>query len=253
LTSIQPARPTRSATIGPVPVVAIPKPGGGTRHIAVLDPADRRAYAEAVARVVPAIEAALGLQVLADRARVQGAQVVLADWRRARRTFREAMKAQLHARPRGAVFTGDVRACFPSIGAEVVDRALRRIGSRPADSERVVAVLRGFAERGITGLPVGPAPSAPLANAVLLNVDRAIRAEGACHLRWVDDVVVVCEDRAAAIRVADAFHRALGADGLHANPSKTTILRDRDAAVHRLLGSRGYSPTAGVRAMLRAP
>ncbi len=249
----QPDRPARSSTSSPIHLVPVDKPCGGTRQIAILGPGDRRAYAAAVARVVPTIGSALGACVVADRALAVGSEVVLDDWRRSRRIFRSLLRAQLASHPGAAVFVGDVHSCFTSIRPPIVDRALRRLGCPPIDVDGVVSVIRGFAERGIVGLPVGPVPSAPLANAVLTHADRAIRAEGVVHLRWVDDVVAVCPDHSAAIRARDAFQRALAEDGLQANLSKTTIMDDPIEAARRLLGPAGYSPAARERAMLRAP
>ncbi|HEY6566297.1 MAG TPA: RNA-directed DNA polymerase [Actinomycetota bacterium] len=251
--TIEPARLTVLRSGEPIPTVRVHRPGGGTRDIAVLDPEGDRAYSAVVARVTPAVEAGLGLEVLADRAQVQGGQVRLNDWRRARRVLRRSVRAGLTARTKPAVFVGDVQACFPSVRVEVVAHALQRLGGRPSDVDRVLAVLHGFHARGLEGLPVGPAPSALLANAVLSSVDLAIRAEGVQHLRWVDDVVAICDDVASATRVADAFHRALAHVGLQANHSKTMIVTDREQAAHRLLGFDGYSPTSRSRAMLRAP
>jgi hypothetical protein len=247
------ARSTLPRSGEPISLASVAKPGGGTRIIATLDTADERTYSDAVARVIPAIESALGPHVFADRAAVSGGRVVLGDWQRARRVFRSTMRANLEARPRSVVFVGDVRACFPSMQVEVVAHALRRLRSRPAEVDGVLATLRGFGERGVAGLPVGPAPSAALANAVLLGIDQAIHAQGVQHLRWVDDVVAVCDDVKTAIRVADAFHRSLAREGLHANLSKTMIVSGPDQAAHHMLGSSRYSPAAATRAMLRAP
>jgi Reverse transcriptase (RNA-dependent DNA polymerase) len=232
---------------------SVPRSAGGMRTIAVLGAEDARAYAGAVARVVPAIEGGLGRCVFADRASVVGPEVRLGDWRRARRSFREAIRAQLDAVASPVVFVGDVRACFPSIQAHVVARSLRRLDARPADVERLCAMLRWFQVRGVAGLPVGPIPSAPLANAVLSAVDEAIGAHGIRYLRWVDDVVAVCEDMSTASGVADAFRAALAQEGLQANPSKTMIITEPGRAARHLLGAGGYSPTACSRAMLRAP
>ena len=253
LHTIEPVRFTVPPSDEAIPVASIAKPGGGRRSIAVLDPEDARAYSHTVARLVPTIEARLGDEVFADRAKVVGGEVRLDDWRRARVAFRRSVRTSLDARTQPAVFVGDVQACFSSMRVEIVARALRRLRGRPTDIERVLAALREFRTRGIEGLPVGPAPSAPLANAVLSSIDRAIQAEGVRPLRWVDDVVAICDDVASATRVADVFHRALAHEGLQANVSKTTIVTDRDEAAHRLLGLDGYSPTACSRAMLPAP
>jgi hypothetical protein len=53
------------------------------------------------------------------------------------------------------------------------------------------------------------------------------------------------------VRARSVFHRALAAEGLQANTSKTHILVDHDQASAALLGSERYSPATGQRAMLR--
>jgi hypothetical protein len=231
--------------------LTVPVRGGGVRTLVRLGAFDARRYAAAVARVTTAIESALGPTSYADRAAVRGTQVVFEDWRRARVRLRSAVAAQLRTYPRGVVFVGDVRACFPSITIEAVERALVRVGARPGEIEEVARVLYDLSESGISGLPVGPAPSAQLANAVLSTVDRAFRAEGIKALRWVDDVVAICADVPRAAQARSVFHRALAAEGLEANPSKTRVLVDRDQATAALLGSERYSPATGQRAMLR--
>ena len=51
----------------PIRHVNVPKPGGGTRAIAVLGPGDGSAYERAVARLADVIERALGPGVVANR------------------------------------------------------------------------------------------------------------------------------------------------------------------------------------------
>ena len=87
-----------------------------------------------------------------------------------------------------------------------------------------------------SGCRWAPLPSAPLANAVLDARRSRDPGRGVVHLRWVDDVVAVCADASAAIRARDAFQRALARDGAAGQPSKTTIMADRD---------RGGTPAAG--------
>jgi hypothetical protein len=232
--------------------LTVPVRGGGVRTLVRLGASDARRYAAAVARVTTVIESALGPTSYADRAALRGTHVVFEDWRRARVRLRSATAAQLRTHPSGVVFVGDVRACFPSITIDAVERALVRVGARRGEIEEVVRVLCDLRELGICGLPVGPSPSAQLANAVLSSVDRALRAEGIHALRWVDDVVAVCADVARAERARSVFHRALAAEGLEANPSKTHVLIDHDQASAALLGSERYSPATGQFAMLRS-
>ena len=103
----------------------------------------------------------------------------------------------------------------------IVGEALRRAGI-PTACE-VEGFLSGLEGIGVEGLPVGPDASAVLANAVLAQVDRALRDAGIEHLRWVDDVVLSGGDIAAALSV---FRTALASIGLRANETKTRIMAD---------------------------
>ncbi len=55
-------------------------------------------------------------------------------------------------------------------------------------------------------------PSAVLANAVLGELDRAVRSTGARHVRWVDDVVL-WGARAEVRRALDALDDVTAKDG----------------------------------------
>jgi hypothetical protein len=111
------------------------------------------------------------------------------------------------------------------------------VGPEAADA---VAVLRRFRDLGVRGLPVGPEPSAILANAVLVRLDDAIRGSGVRHLRWVDDVVLwgTAEDVRSALY---ALRAVAGTVGLELHGDKTRILVDRDEAAAVLLGGRDSS------------
>jgi hypothetical protein len=200
----------------------VPKPGGGTRLLTHLGERDRRLFDRAVAAVVPAVERELASGVMANRARAGVPGVELQSWPSARLGFRREVEAAAVAS--GAVFMGDVADCYASIPAVAVERALAGLGVDGHDVAGVSSVLRSFEERGVRGLPVGPAPSAVLANAVLAPVDRALReAADGPTFRWVDDVVAFASGRRAAERIAGAFHRALEDAGLLAHPTKCHV------------------------------
>ena len=80
------------------------------------------------------------------------------------------------------------------------------------------------------GLPVGPLPSAVVANAVLAVVDREIASAGWRHVRWVDDVWASARDRRHAERALHGLRLALAAEGLELNEAKTEILDAADAS-----------------------
>jgi hypothetical protein len=128
----------------------------------------------------------------------------------------------------------DVRDCYASISPETLAEILG-----PA-AAHAIAVLRRFRERGVRGLPIGPEPSAILANAVLSRLDDPIRRSGVRHLRWVDDFALwgPTADVRAAMRSLETAAAALGLD-LHRE--KTRILEDRTEAAAVLLGDRDSS------------
>ena len=228
----------------------VAKPGGGTRLLTRLGERDRWRFDRAVAGVVPAVERGLDGGVMANRARVRTQGVELQSWSSARRRFQREIA--LAAGSSRAAFVGDVLECYGSIRAAAVERALADLGAPHDDVARVCGLLRSFEERGVPGLPVGPAPSAVLANAVLAQLDRALReAAGGPVFRWVDDVVAFTSGRVGAERTADAFHRALEDLGLVAHPLKCRLTLDAAEAVA------GASAASGVRGrghgMMRRP
>jgi hypothetical protein len=192
-----------------------PRPGGGVRTMVVLDPGDAVVYLELVAREAAALERSLGPAVVANR--VAAAPLMLEDWRTARARWHRAI-GRLGAR--GLRVHMDVADCYDSIRPEVVAASLRAAG---ADPRALLRLLHELADHGVPGLPVGPEPSAVLANAVLARVDLAVAAIGVPHVRWVDDVVAFAPDRERAVQVTDAVRRELEAMGLRPNEAKTRI------------------------------
>jgi hypothetical protein len=242
-----PAAPARTPSAGvlPIPIREAPRRGGGIRRITLLPGADARSYEFAVANVLPFVERALGPEVVADRATLRGTRIELHDWRLARRRLRlVAGRAQRFA-PGGATLIMDVRACFASIEPGRVETALRRLGADEQEIRRITDQLRSFVDRGVEGLPVGPAASTVLANAVLHEVDLALQAIGLLHVRWVDDLMVFAPDAAAAERAGAQVRRTLERIGLTANERKTRILSNRSEAAQPL--DPGLSPSACAR------
>ena len=213
--------------------VVVPKPGGGVRRLTLLGPADDAAYRRAVRRLSGMIERVLGPEVMANRV-ARGAELRLRPWRSERRTFVRARRVLL-GRGRLVVKT-DVRDCYPSIGSEAVERALIRLGAWSSDLAPVRRMLDRFGADDIAGLPIGPDPSAVLANAVLTAADDSVRAAGGGHVRWVDDVWAIVRDECHAEELLDRLRGGLAKVGLSLNETKTRVL-DRGEAVASLHGS----------------
>lgn len=207
---------------------------GGERRLAILDPASRDRYARLVAGSAGDVEARLSDAVVANRVRswrVEPPELRLRPWRIERRIF--AARLSAFARAAGAIAFADVRRCYASISAATVGETLRRDGVTTADD--IERFLRELHDAGVTGLPVGPEPSAVLANAVLARADRALERAGIRHLRWVDDVVLAGTDPAAALGV---LRDALATVGLRLNDRKTRVVHPQT------IGARtGQSPS----------
>jgi hypothetical protein len=198
---------------------------GVRRTIAVLDPTARRTYVRLAAIAAPAVEAALGPRVMANRVltcRAEPPALTLRPWRHERRSFAHALGA--FASTLGAVAIADVQDCFGSIGPALARTGLERIEA--PQGAAVERFLWSLAREGVAGLPVGPDPSAVFANAVLACVDRALEDEGVPYLRWVDDFVIGGDDRRAAAHAVALLGEALRGLGLRLNVRKTRIVDD---------------------------
>jgi hypothetical protein len=215
---------TSSPREGALHIEVVAKPGG-SRSIVRLDEIDRLAYQAAVVPAVGRIERSLSGGVFANRAVITPAGLTLSSWRHARRRYRRALETSA-GRARAA-FVGDVRDCYGSITPAAVARGLRRAGVPGAIADRIDVVLRSFQDRGVRGLPIGPEPSAVLANLVLSPLDEVVaRTAGAAVLRWVDDVVVPTAGRRQAERARASFVAALLDLGLAPQDRKCRVLDD---------------------------
>lgn len=208
---------------------------GGTRWLTVLEPGTAAAYSAAVAAVAPTIEASLRPEVLANRVAVaRGSRLLLQPWRAARTRF--MARARRLAACSGAVLVTDVRECYPSIVAGTVAASLEGIGCRQDDAGRITDLLEILSSWGVSGLPIGPAGSAVLANAVLAPADEAVADAGAVHLRWVDDFVVFTANADGAREVLEGLRSSLAALGLQIAENKTSVACG-PTAIERALSS----------------
>jgi hypothetical protein len=216
----------------------VPKPGGGERRITVVDRLDDAVYRRVVARVSRMLERVLGPEVAANRVTAEE-PFRLRSWREERGAF-EGRRRALAERSDVVVKT-DVRECYPSIGPAVAETAFVRLGGgREVGSLR--RMLERFGDAGVLGLPIGPAASAVVANAVLARVDEVVRHARVPHLRWVDDVWAGCRDERHAAEVLDRIREALDSIGLALNESKTLVM-DRGEALS--LVAAGSAPVSG--------
>jgi hypothetical protein len=222
-------------------LVASPKRGGGVRWLSLLDHRTETRYAAVVASVAPAIEASLGPEAVANRAAFGTPSIglPLRPWPPAWNVFlRSGHQLAIGA---GAFVVADVRRCYPSIGPDLVGRTLRWLGCAGDDVRDVTTMLEALDASGVPGLPIGPNPSAVLANAVLAGADNALRAAGVRHLRWVDDVWIFAPGRHEALTALGSLARWLEGRGLSLAPEKTRIL-DRPHEIAAAVAGGTVSP-----------
>ncbi len=211
---------------------------GRARWIARPDARTAERYATAVAAVAPRIEARLDRAVVANRVAALTTDPLglrLESWRTARARFRSAVRGL--ANEAVAVVAADVRDCYGSIAATEVAERLRRWACPAGSVEAVDRALQAFRRAGVCGLPVGPDPSAVLANAVLSSIDEALRDAGLAHVRWVDDVLVFLTDPSGCSDALEVLASSLGSVGLRLAEHKTrtgdpaAVLGERFASV----------------------
>jgi len=229
------SRPGRDTSGDGIRFEAVPKRDGETRWLTRLDPAGEAAYRRALAPIAGRIERMLGSEVIALRTRPATGGWRLVSWRRSRVRWLGEIQAAIRSARRGTTFAvGDVRDCYGSIAPETL---LEALGPRAAAA---VDELRRFADAGVRGLPVGPEPSAVLANAILAELDRAARGSGAAHVRWVDDLVL-WGARGDVLRALAALEGAAARHGLALHEGKTRLLADREELRSYALGSHDSS------------
>lgn len=193
----------------------------------MLHPALAARYTALVSAVALRVEEELSPSVAANRvavASVDPPRLVLRSFRGERVAFGRRLVRLARRTP--CLLFADVRDCYRSIAPGVVGSSLRALGCDGSSVDAIVAFLRALRELGVEGLPVGPDPSAVLANAVLAEVDRALERLGPPHMRWVDDLVVGVDGSKGAATVLEVAREALDRVGLRLNDAKTRLVLD---------------------------
>jgi hypothetical protein len=124
------------------------------------------------------------------------------------------------------VIVADVADCYPSIGDGAIRAAAATVGGDP---EPLLRILDRIHDGGVEGVPIGPAASVAIADAVLAIADACARTAGADPIRWVDDVMFV-GDRADVERAASAWRSALKELGLAEQEEKRQMFDDAHLA-----------------------
>jgi hypothetical protein len=133
----------------------------------------------------------------------------------------------------------DVSRFYDEITPEMVGAALEASGSSNTDHGDIVRLLRLFRNAGVPGVPVGPDPSAVLANAVLTVVDETLRGGGFHFIRWVDDLLISAPGSRDLSAGESAVEAALARIGLTSNAAKHHRFEDPEMAGAFVLGRGG--------------
>ena len=193
-----------------------PKRGGGHRTFTRLDPGSAQAYRAAVDHLEPAILGAIGDGSIAER-RTWGQQRII-------RTL-AIRKHELSPAASAPVGVTDVAGFFSEVTPALAEHSAAKAGAPRAERHRLRAILERFQEAGVVGLPIGPAPSALVAEAVLAPIDQLLDRARVPYIRWVDDIAVGGSDPGAALRI---IAESLSSLGLHHHPAKTRIMTTRE-------------------------
>lgn len=124
----------------------------------------------------------------------------------------------------------DISNFFDRIGIHPLENHLTAIGC----NERYVTLAREIllfwaGDRRSYGVPVGSDASRILSEAVLLNVDRRLQADGIVFLRYVDDFRIFADTRAEAFKAIEILTTLLADEGLSLNSRKTEVFKILDA------------------------
>lgn len=204
---------------GPLRRVAIAKPTGGQRDLAIPCLRDRVAQTALLNALTPRLDHRMSETSFAYRPGRSVPQALAA--------------ARTHvAQGRATVVDADIAGFFDNVPHAPL---LAELGIW-LDDPRLLALvglwLRGFAPTG-RGLAQGAPISPLLANLWLHPLDRLLAAAGHAAIRYADDFVVLCRHRAEAARALALVHAVCAERGLLLHAAKTRIAA---AAEVRFLG-----------------
>nr|WP_269432968.1 reverse transcriptase domain-containing protein [Aliiruegeria sabulilitoris] len=188
---------------GPLRAVPIPKRDGSTRVLRIPCLRDRVLQGAVASVLVPVLDPLMHPGSFAYR---PGRSVPLA--------LRSLRRGQ------GWALDADIRSFFDEIGHHPLRRVLKQKVSCLETRQLIGIWLGSFGRRGLAqGSPISPL----LANTALGPLDSALSKHGRL-VRYADDFVVVCADKAGAREARRTAEQTLRFAGLRLHPDKTRIV-----------------------------
>lgn len=218
------------APAAPRTVIA-PKGYYGFRYVTQLAPGDTLLYLAMLHQAGPLLEA---VRVPRDRGIAHSFRLALGPagelWDPAfdYGSFQKATEQMLDARGVSHVAETDITDFYHRIYAHRLEGALERAMGRGNSLAGAITRFRAalFQRETHRGLPVGPAPSALLAEATIADVDDYLLSCGLKFLRFNDDYRFFCDSEGAARTALRLLAEFLWArHGLTLQASKTSVMR----------------------------
>lgn len=195
---------------GPLRAVAIPKPTGGERRLAIPCVRDR------------VVQSALML--LMDRAFDATMSGASFGYRQGRGVADALARVEAGLAAGGQwIVDLDIEKFFDSVPHDALMRLLLDRGVEPRAVRLVRLWLDGFSAAG-KGLPQGAPISPMLANLYLDGLDWGVERRNHCLVRYADDLALLCPTRRDAAAALRRMRRELRRRGLAINGAKTRIV-----------------------------
>ncbi len=126
----------------------------------------------------------------------------------------------------GFVVTTDIADFYHRIYLHPLENALRSAAKTlPSHATAIIKMIKGWNQNVSHGIPVGSKPSSLLAELLIDDVDRTLRAEGMVFAHYVDDYRIFCksleEAHLSLARLANHFYDM---HGLTLQAQKTMIM-----------------------------
>ncbi len=141
---------------------------------------------------------------------------IFEDWREIYPHFRNDIMAALELYPGGFHFCCDIKGYYDNIDHSILIEQLRRVVHDVYVYEAIVRTVRAytFEDKGVRGLPQGPAYARLLANLYLNDFDVFAGKMAPAYFRYVDDLVFVFETEREAEEGLELVVRRLAKLGL---------------------------------------